>query len=607
MEVFKKTVSMVFGQERRYVIPLFQRPYVWTRERQWAPLWDDIAELADIEASQPKDESPPHFLGAMVIQQRPSWGDQILAHDVIDGQQRLTTFQILLHAFRDIAAGTEEKQVIAALTSWTRNTATAEPDEEYKLWPTSRDVEQFLFVTTAGSRAEIEARHPTVLKRKVLQPRPRFVEAYLFFHDALHTWLSAAGAEKVGERAKALRRVFDKRLQFVSIELEKQEDPQSIFETLNARGVPLLASDLLRNYVFQRAGQTEAPELHAKYWSPFEISDDQATEEGVRFWEAEERQGRLKRARLDLFVHHFLAMKQGSEVLSGRLFPTYKEWIERDSPYKSVEDELRDFRRYADHFYSLIRPSRDSAFGCFATRLRVLDTSTVYPLLLGILGNGELPASEREGIFVDIESFLVRRLVCSRPTKNYNRQFLQLLRDFEARGQWTRSAFRELLAAGVGENLDWPSDDIFESCWNTVDAYQELKSHRVEMILRRLDKVMTTSSTESITINNTLTVEHVLPQKWKEHWPLPAETDVDAATDRRDELVHDFGNLTLLTQPLNAKVSNGPAAQKLPRIAAQSALRLNAHFQGRTDWTEHDIEARGRALFTYAKRAWPGP
>ena len=610
MEVFKKTVSAVFGGERRYLIPLFQRPYVWARESQWEPLWDDISDRADLEAEHQEQEAPPHFLGAIVIQQRPIWGDALLAHDVIDGQQRITTFQILLHAFRDLAAAGVDKQVAASLTSWTRNlTAMADPDvEQFKLWPTNRDIEVFQFIATAGSRARVEEVHPPVIKRKKLQRRPRFVEAYLFFYEKIEQWISEQGPEKVSERTKALRRVFDKRMQFVSIELERQEDPQAIFETLNARGVPLLASDLLRNYIFQRAGGSEEAErLHKKYWARFEIDDDQAVQEGARFWEAEERQGRLSRARLDLFVHHYLAMKRGTEVLSGRLFPTYKEWIEKQAKFGSVEHELKEFTAFSDHFFALLRPSVDTSIGRFAERLRVLDTSTVYPLVLGLLGNVSLPTKEREGIFVDIESFLVRRLVCGRPNKNYNRLFLQLLRDFEATGEPTCAAFHALLAAGSGENLDWPADDVFRKAWTTIDAYRELKPARIEMILRRLDDEMKTSATEPSTLPGTLTVEHVMPQAWKEHWPLPTDVDLETALERREEVIHDFGNLTLLTQPLNSSVSNGAAAQKLPQIQAQSWLRLNKYFKGRTTWTEADIDKRGEALFDYAKKAWPGP
>lgn len=610
MEVFKKTISAVFTGERRYAIPLFQRPYVWAAERQWQPLWDDIVERAEPELIPSQAEIPPHFLGAIVIQQRASWGDELLAHDVIDGQQRLTTFQILLTAFRDIALAIDDKQVATSLESWIRNAnPMADPDvEQFKLWPTSRDVQQFRLVSTAGSRAAVELAHPAVYKRKRLLPRPRMVEAYLFFHEAIDRWLRVAGPEKVVERARGLRRVFDRRLQLVSIELEQREDPQVIFETLNARGVPLLASDLLRNYIFQRADSPDdAERLHEAHWSRFEIADNEALPDGLRFWEIEERQGRLTRARLDLFVQHYLSMKRGSDILTARLFPEYKDWIENHAEFTNVESELRDFGAFADHFFALLRPSPTTLLGRFAIRLRAVDTSTVYPLVLALLGNPSLQVGERDGILADIESFLVRRLVCGRPTKNYNRLFLQLLRDFGGKNDLTRAAFRSLLAAGTGEAVDWPDDHAFRSAWATVDAYRELKPARVEMILRAINEALVTAVNESITIHDKLTVEHVMPQDWEDHWPLPQGLDPTQAAETRNDVVHDFGNLTLLTHPLNSSVSNGPATQKLSKIALQSALRLNTYFQSRTSWSESDIGARSDALFDVAVKVWPGP
>jgi hypothetical protein len=612
MEVFKKTVSMVFSNDRRYVIPLFQRPYVWTRENQWEPLWDDIAARATIECELPafqgpsQQEPPPHFLGAIVIQQRSSWGDELLAHDVIDGQQRLTTFQILLAAFRDVAASTDEK-VASALTSWTMNAnpITNPEVEQFKVWPTSRDGEQFRLVMMCGTRDAIERAHPPVIKRKRIQPRPRMVEAYLFFHEKVTGWLQLDGTPKISDRIKALRRVFDKRMQLVSIELEKQEDPQVIFETLNARGVPLLASDLLRNDIFQRAASLNADTLHKKYWARFEVADDPERPDGARFWEVEERQGRLNRARLDLFVQHYLSMKRGAEVLSGRLFPEYKAWIAL-ARFPSIEDELRDFTRFAELFRELLRPTATTKTGRFAHRLRVLDNSTVYPLVLGLLGREGLGIATRDAIFVDLESFLVRRLVCNRPTKNYNRLFMQLLGAFQSK-EPTQEAFRELLAAGTGENVDWPDDPTFERAWMEIEAYRDLKPARVEMVLRAIDEGLISSANESITVHGKLTVEHIIPQKWREHWPLPSEVDLDTATDAREAIIHAFGNLTLLTQPLNGSVSNGPASMKLPKIAAQSALRLNTYFQTRRTWTEEDIAERSGLLFRSAKRLWPGP
>lgn len=608
MQVFTRTISSVFGNEKRYVIPLFQRPYVWTEENQWAPLWDDILDKAVHELGTQPTDSPPHFLGAIVIQQRKSWGDQLLAHDVIDGQQRLTTFQLLLAAFRDIAEACGERQVASWLVTLTRNAnAIADPEiEQFKIWPTSRDVEQFRLVINAGGRAAIEKVYPQVYKRRRLQPRPRMVEAYMYFYEAMERWLKEGGTTEITNRCRALRRVIDRQLQLVSIELDGQEEPQAIFETLNARGVPLLASDLLRNYIFQRAGSPdEAERLHQAYWVRFEIPNDSDAPDGQRFWEVEERMGRLLRARLDLFVQHYLAMNQQKEIVGSRLYAEYKAWIEAKRPRPTVEDELKELTLFADHFYSLVRPDTSTPLGRFAARLKVLDISTIYPLVLGLLGMPELPDQERIGIFHDLESFLVRRLICGRTTRNA-RLFLYLLRDFK-KGPFTRAAFSALLAAGTDAASEWPDDTKFKEEWLKIDAYAKLKSAQVELILRGIERWLHGPKAEAITIEGTLSIEHIMPQAWKTHWPLPAGIDADAATEERLDLVEDFGNLTLLTRELNSSVSNGPAAAKLPEIAKQSTLLLNSYFQGRKAWSEKDILERSAALFEMARQVWPRP
>src|SRR5436853_5571517 len=103
------------------------------------------------------------------------------------------------------------------------------------------------------------------------------------------------------KRISALFDTFRHDIQIVSIELEGHDDPQVIFETLNARGEPLLPSDLLRNYFFWRASRehAELQGLYDKYWSHFDSE----------FWKREEKQGRLTRPRVDLFFYNFLQVK----------------------------------------------------------------------------------------------------------------------------------------------------------------------------------------------------------------------------------------------------------------------------------------------------------
>ena len=330
MQAHPRSIFGVFDGKRRYVIPLFQRQYVWDKERQWELLWEDIRVKAD-EALDQRADRPPHFLGAIVINQIPTFGDAVPAHDVIDGQQRLTTFQILLAALRDVALGTNA-QVASELDLYTTNTGMmARPDEEkYKVWPTEADVPVFLDVMNLRSLDAVNEKYPRVFKRKGTKVRPKIVQAYVFFNEQIAAYV----LESPGDAAARTRALYDAlrtRLQLVSIELETNDDPQVIFETLNARGEPLLPSDLLRNFVFLRAArQKEASSaLYKKYWQTFDLEpNDVSRPNGDRFWKIEERYGRVTRARLDIFMQHFLALKRRQEVNIGALYREYRSWIQ---------------------------------------------------------------------------------------------------------------------------------------------------------------------------------------------------------------------------------------------------------------------------------------
>ena len=98
METQVRTPQMVFMQPQRLVVPLFQRPYVWNEENQWEPLWDDVVRVADRLFKQPTSKHHPHFLGAVVLQQVQNPIGLMQERTIIDGQQRLTTLQLLLDA-----------------------------------------------------------------------------------------------------------------------------------------------------------------------------------------------------------------------------------------------------------------------------------------------------------------------------------------------------------------------------------------------------------------------------------------------------------------------------------------------------------------------------
>ena len=100
-------------------------------------------------------------------------------------------------------------------------------------------------------------------------------------------------------------------------------------------------------------------------------------------------------------------------------------------------------------------------------------------------------------------------------------------------------------------------------------------------------------------------IEHILPQKWPDHWPV----DSDEAEEVRAEHVHRLGNLTLLTTSLNSKVSNGPWASKREALQAHDTLLLNSRLLSTVDdtWDEAGIDARTEAMIDVLLATWPAP
>ncbi|MCK6505656.1 DUF262 domain-containing HNH endonuclease family protein [Myxococcota bacterium] len=609
MKVHKPPLSELFSNRKRYVVPLFQRPYVWTRDRQWEPLWQDIVDRADaVVRVVPPAQVQDHFLGAIVTAPRSAYGVGVPIAEVVDGQQRLTTLQIVLHAFRDVCLELEESGVAEAVDTLLRNQKPwASEEDQFKVWPTNLDQEVFGKVIVSGSRDAVLSAFPEQRlkwKRKP-EPRPRLAEAYLCFNK----WIRSHLATDTSQAANALYSAIVSHLQIVHIELEPGEDPQAIFEALNGRGEPLTPADLIKNHLFRQVvGDQEA--AYRAHWRDL---DEAPAEDKIgpetRFWRRQQRQGRLRRSRLDLFLFHYLTMRTGSEVLIGNLFRDFQGWHTRSG--EDVMVTLADIRKHAGLFAELLVPSGSSRLSTFATRARALDTSTVYPVVLYLLGEGAPKVAEGSlpAIFEAIESYLVRRAVCRLSTKAYNHDFLLLLKEVRAAAEVDAALVRAFLLGLEGEHHNWPDDEAFRASWLEKPAYQLLGPSRTGMILKALNDAQFSRFHEDVEVHSALTVEHVLPQTWRPRWPWPVieGLDHDAAGRRRDELLHTFGNLTLITGKLNSKVKNAAFGDRRPELAQKSLLKLNVWFQEVEQWDEGEIRRRGKALFEVARRVWPGP
>ncbi|MDO9713168.1 DUF262 domain-containing protein [Paracraurococcus lichenis] len=645
------TVRSLFKIARRYVVPIYQRHYVWTLEGQWKGLWDDLLMKANARLGG-AEQIQPHYLGAVVLNGRgPTSATEVPVCEVIDGQQRMTTLQVVLAAIRDVAS-------LRGLDKLSRQADrnTTNPDAEdmrepevdvHRLWPTHHDRDTYLKIMTARSRAEVRARFldhfprgGTSLKKVNLRDQPNLLKAYIFFHDEVARFAVEGDAAEARINALLLALLDDFRV--VEIQLQADDDPQVIFETLNDRGKPLLAFDLIRNFIFMRAARslkgTAAERLYDQRWKPLEAS----------FWTEDENRGRLKRPRIEFFMLQYLTARTGGEVTLAGLFGEYKDFLGVRGAPADVGAEVDDIIRYSELYQRLATGSGEDALGRVGRRLKPWDVSTAWAPVLAIAAS-QMSEDEREQAFSDIVSYVVRRAVVGGTAANYNRVFLGLARAMVDKGP-SADLVRSYLLGLKGNSTEWPTDADFSHHWLNADLYGRMKPPgRLVAILAEIEMAAQGAKADPAPLPRDLWVEHLMPQTWDTHWPLPdgkhatwqevgevealgagaietltaaaqaAEASGDPAAvarvarqatiARRMRAVQTVGNLTLHTRFLGWDLGNKGFVEKQKLFREHGRFWITQPFSGAdvTAWDEAAILRRGELLLKRALDIWSRP
>lgn len=608
MRPYTRSVIELFDGKKRYLIPLYQRQYAWRVRPELELLWEDI-ERAVLRLEANRAVRAPHFMGAMVISQIKTFGKQVQAFEVIDGQQRLTTFQLLLAAFRDVARKFDSAYA-AEVDKHLHNDGVMEDAkiERFKLWPSMVDRRSFVAIVNPDADLDSIASAPDD-EDGVVRPA---VASYEYFREKIEEHVSV-DAKFNQLRMERLFEALKDGLAVVSIELEGGDDAQTIFETLNSRGVDLSAGDLMRNFIFQRAkglgltgGSLNVDDLYLRHWRPLD----------GWFWREEDTRGRQSKPRQDWLLTDHLSMKQGTLVSVDALFESYRRWILNDRPFESVEAELQSISHSAAVERRLMQQDPDDVLGRFGIFARAFDVSTAMPLVLYLATDGGLGEDIGSALTM-IESYILRRDICGLTTKAYNRTFVDIVGKLRRSDDPPLMALNRELLASSADSARWPDDVEWSQGWLTRGQYKGARQARLRYILEAVETEKRSSKTEDIQIKSVLTIEHIMPKGWKEHWPLQNGEFIDGSevldleqieeVGRRDRLVDTLGNLTLLTHALNPSVSNGSFGTKLPAVRAFSSLTLNRELQHYDHWDEETIQHRGAALFKIAQQVWPMP
>ena len=616
-------VKVLFGSDVQCVIPLFQRHYVWDREEQWEPLWEDMKKKADQRLSEHQIQPFAHFTGTIVVQEKQPSKNGVETYEIIDGQQRLTTFQIILCALRDVCISYKLDQfnnIGAEANLHVRNQGRLldSDDEEYKLVPTEFDRSAFI----------------SLVDQRVDDSNGRIRDTYNYFKNEIEGYVN----RDKGKMLALLRAILND-FGFVEISLNPHDEPERIFESLNARAKSLLQFDLLRNNLFLRARiEDDRDRLYSKYWKHFESP----------YWESEARVGRSKITLSELFFQHFLTAKLGEEDITP-LYSAYQRSHLIDK--NSVENELIELKRYSAIYHEMTACSPDSEIGRRMSFYKIFDIATLHPLLLFLINELDVSGLELSKVLQIMESYTMRRLVCHRQgVRSYTKLICKLIQGLRG-NSFDLGYFIKLLSAEKAKSTRWPVDSDIKTFLTLAWANQSINPQVIRYVLYRIEMMEREENpfleTNQLIFDNKLSLEHIMPEKWKEHWSLPLTDNGDNLSDNqiyfkdmftpeykrnnpnwetepseeglidgmyqyplqlaqeRIQYLQSIGNLTLVTGKLNSKMSNNPFEKKRVALEKNSDLRLNREICEHNTWDLKQIQDRGNELFTIFCKIWP--
>ena len=473
MDVKKIKVGDLFRNNVRYLVPVYQRGYVWKQEAQWQPLWDDLEALA-LMRLDPEKKQMPHFTGAVVFYPPQKTGKRdIETLHVVDGQQRLITFQLILAAIYWSAKDEHLESDLKEAKALIFNNTDVE-EEKFKVWPNARrqNKDRNLYIDILCLNAkELKNKYPNAhKKRKDSKPLissnyrgekklydlfpncvPRFLGAFGFFKDKIETFLKEyAPTHSRAECYEALWNALSENFEVAQITLGEDDSAQSV----NARGAPLAQTDLIKNNIFMRGGGEKVEKLFHEHWLFFETD----------FWE-EVTNKRKRIIKLDDYFRCFLECKTGKDVSINHLFAEDKKFI-LANPFKDVEEECTELVRYAKIYYALnnTRNIDNPRLSQYAREIHNLDREDVFaPLFLALWGDKKSSEDEKSACLQLLFTFIVRREICGLTAKDYNKYFRDIIRHIVDKHNaiWSKKSLITFMLNHTFNTIEFPDDKFF--------------------------------------------------------------------------------------------------------------------------------------------------
>ncbi|WRB35166.1 DUF262 domain-containing protein [Helicobacter pylori] len=545
MKAIQSTINDFFALTGTiFSIPVYQRNYTW-EEENCEKLLEDIVNISQNKKT--------HFMGSITyilhyIDDEKSLR-QLQEYVIIDGQQRVTTIMLLLKAIETKIPNEEIKKEIDGLLNLT--------GQRLRLKPIKSDKEAFDLVMQNRSHE--------------IQGVSHIRNNYKFFTKELDNYNISKGY-----RIEEIYGAF-LRLKIVAIGLELgEDDPQVVFESINATGVQLKGLDLIRNYLMMGENSDRQKHLYDTYWVPLEN------------WLGERDLNDFIKTYLRIYFEDRL--KEGEREVYYALKAHHRENFPND-----IQGLMSDMREYGriyqifldrDHYFL----HRGDPQQLANLRLRIKDLVKIKfgvakPFILRCARDFEEGKLDYENfceILQILISYFVRRSVCGDPAPALAELLYSLYRylgeDISA------DALKRYLGKSVGRTA-FPNDDKIKAAFLVRNAYAA--NQVCKFILLEIEKL---SNAEPPKEEN-LEVEHFYPKTPTQEW---RDRVGDYFTFEQDYL-HNFGNLTLSGQ--NQKLSNKSYEAKIALMEEYSSLHLNDYFINNThSWGIEEVKTRSEYL-----------
>ena len=558
----KSLYEFIEGNKIQFIIPVYQRNYDWLVEN-CDQLLNDLVKLSHSNRQS-------HFFGSIVTSSADCSYDRL----VIDGQQRLTTISLLLlagiKAVKDGAIEISDQKRIEEAYEAFLNAKFCNTERKIKLVPIDHDKIAYDKIYN---------------NEELLDENSKLTRNYRHFYDKLTRKPQVLSFDQLLDAIE--------RLQIISIELDKDDDAQLIFESLNSTGLALTEADKIRNYILMSLTPDEQQLCFKNYWQKIELATESQPTRFLRDY--------VRLSNIYFEWKKYMVGHDRKEELIEML--NYARYYQKVTEAKLSTSKLSDKMRHICNIETDV-------------------TNVFFIQFLKYVSTNALSEDEVYKVIDLVENYLARRIVCNMPANALTQVFCALhkdvLRSIEEYGSANielTCSYSDILTYHIMRrdgNYQLPRDVQFVEAIKTRDAYHMLKPFQI-FLFERLENAVHGEYNDVATDmkKKNATIEHIMPQTLNSEWKSMLGDNFE---EIQEKYLHTFANLTLTG--INSELSNKPFAVKrdgktigkeLYPGYKNSKYRLTRNVTLCEKWTETELRNRCNEIVETFLRLYPLP